>query len=54
MGCTVEFLCTVDGTIAYCVVATFLPFHSVIPQKGLLYCRIVPVNLFNYDMTFDP
>ena len=37
-----QLLCTVDGTF---VVAAFVSFHSVRPQKGLLYCRY---NVISY------
>ena len=35
-GMDYEILCTVDGTIAHCVLATFVPFHPVRPQKSLV------------------
>jgi len=38
MEWTMEFLSAVDGTIAHCVQVAFIPFHSVRPQKCLLYC----------------
>ena len=37
MEWTLEFLCTVDGTIVHSVQAAFMPSHSVIPQKSILY-----------------
>ena len=36
MEWTTEFLFTVDSTIAHCVLAAFIPFHSLRPQKSLL------------------
>jgi len=33
-----RILCTVDGTFAHCVLAPFVPFYPVRPQKSLLYC----------------
>lgn len=35
---TMKFLCTVDCAIAHCILAAFIPFYPVRPQKGLLYC----------------
>jgi len=35
-----EILYTVDGTIAHCVLAAFIPFHPVRPHKSLLYITV--------------
>ena len=39
MEWTKEYLCTADSTISHCVLASFVPFHSVRPQKILLNCK---------------
>ena len=44
-GMDYEILCTVDGTIAHCVLATFVPFHPVRPQILLLMLQLRYISL---------